>query len=194
MARKAKVSRKTSETDIQVQLQLDGSGEYALNMGVPFFEHMLALMTKLSQFDLSVQGHGDIEIDAHHTVEDVGICLGEALHKALGDKAGIQRYGHVVLPMDDALVLIAVDLSGRPYLSYKVSLPATQVGQFDTELVSEFLQALANNGKFNLHVHLLSGDNTHHIIEAIFKGLGVALRQAISSNAYQGVPSTKGVI
>jgi len=192
--RKAEISRRTGETNIQVRLQLDGNGEYILDTGIPFFEHMLALLAKFGQFDLGVQARGDLEVDAHHTVEDVGICLGEALVQALGDKAGIRRYGHAIVPMDEVLVLVAVDLSGRAYLAYEADLPAARVGQFDTELVEEFLRALAHNGRFNLHVHLLVGGNTHHIVEAIFKGLGLALGQAVSSNVYQGVPSTKGVI
>jgi imidazoleglycerol-phosphate dehydratase len=194
MIRKAEISRQTGETEIRVRLQLDGTGEYVLDTGLPFFEHMLALLAKFGQFDLNVRARGDLEVDAHHTVEDVGICLGEALARALGDKAGIRRFGHAIVPMDEALVLVVVDLSGRAYLAFEASLPAARVGRFDTELVEEFLRALAYNGRFNLHVRVLAGSNTHHIIEAIFKGLGIALGQAVGSNAYRGIPSTKGVI
>ncbi len=194
MIRKAEVGRRTGETEVRVRLQLDGSGEYALDTGVPFLEHMLAFVAKFGRFDLHVHARGDLEVDAHHTVEDVGICLGEALARALGDKSGIRRFGHAIVPMDEALALVAVDLSGRGYLAFEASLPAARVGRFDTELVEEFLRALAHNGRFNLHVRVLAGSNTHHIIEAIFKGLGVALGQAVGVNAYPGVPSTKGVI
>jgi len=194
MIRKAEISRQTGETDVRVSLRLDGAGEYTLDTGIPFFEHMLALLAKFGQFDLDVHARGDLEVDAHHTVEDVGICLGEALARALGEKEGIRRFGHAVIPMDEALALVAVDLSGRGYLAFEASLPAPRVGRFDTELVVEFLRALAHNGRFNLHVRMLAGSNTHHMIEAIFKGLGVALGQAVGVNAYQGVPSTKGVI
>ncbi|WP_166485245.1 imidazoleglycerol-phosphate dehydratase HisB [Candidatus Desulforudis audaxviator] len=192
--RKAEVRRQTRETEIRVQLQVDGTGEYALDTGVPFLEHMLALTAKFSGFDLQIRARGDLDVDDHHTVEDVGICLGEALVKALGDKAGIGRFGHAIVPMDDALALVAVDLSGRGYLAFDVPMPSPQVGRFDTELVEEFLRALAYNGRFNLHVRLLAGANTHHIIEAVFKGLGVALGSAARINAQRGVPSTKGVI
>ncbi|AZK60163.1 Imidazole glycerol phosphate dehydratase [Candidatus Desulforudis audaxviator] len=194
LIRKAEVRRQTRETEIRVQLQVDGTGEYALDTGVPFLEHMLALTAKFSGFDLQIRARGDLDVDDHHTVEDVGICLGEALVKALGDKAGIGRFGHAIVPMDDALALVAVDLSGRGYLAFDVPMPSPQVGRFDTELVEEFLRALAYNGRFNLHVRLLAGANTHHIIEAVFKGLGVALGSAARINAQRGVPSTKGVI
>lgn len=192
--RKAEIKRQTGETEVSVQLRLDGTGEYVLNTGVPFFEHMLALLSKFSQFDLNIRARGDLDVDDHHTIEDVGICLGEALVRALGDKAGISRFGHAIVPMDDALVLVAVDLSGRGYLCFEAPLPATRVGQFDTELVEEFLRAVAVNGRFNLHVRLFAGRNTHHIVEAVFKALGVALSQAVSVDSQRGIPSTKGVI
>lgn len=192
--RRAEIRRQTGETEIDVRLQVDGTGECALDTGVPFFEHMLALMAKFSRFDLNIRARGDLDVDDHHTVEDVGICLGEALARALGDKAGIRRFSHAIVPMDDVLMLVAVDLSGRGYLAFDVPMPATRVGRFDTELVAEFLRALAHNGRFNLHVRMLAGTNTHHIIEAIFKGLGVALGQAVGIGDQGGVPSTKGVI
>jgi len=194
LIRKAEVRRQTRETEIRVQLQVDGTGEYAFDTGVPFLEHMLALTAKFGGFDLQIRARGDLDVDDHHTVEDIGICLGEALVKALGDKAGIGRFGYAAVPMDDALALVAVDLSGRGYLAFDVPMPSPQVGRFDTELVEEFLRALAYNGRFNLHVRLLAGTNTHHIIEAVFKGLGVALGAAARISTEHGIPSTKGVI
>lgn len=193
--RLAEIKRTTAETDIELRLNLDGEGNYQVNTGVGFFEHMLCLWTKHGAFDLDLKALGDLHVDAHHTVEDVGICLGQALKKALGNKAGIIRYGSAIIPMDEALALAAVDLSGRGFLVYDVPLPSSRLGDFDTELVEEFLRALAMNGEFTLHIRLLAGNNTHHIIEAIFKALGRALRQAVSQDARgRGVPSTKGVL
>jgi imidazoleglycerol-phosphate dehydratase len=192
--RRVEIRRQTGETEIDVRLQVDGTGECALDTGVPFFEHMLTLMAKFSRFDLNIRARGDLDVDDHHTVEDVGICLGEALARALGDKAGIRRFSHAIVPMDDVLMLVAVDLSGRGYLAFDVPMPAARVGRFDTELVAEFLRALAYNGRFNLHVRMLAGTNTHHVIEAVFKGLGVALGQAVGIGGQGEIPSTKGVI
>jgi imidazoleglycerol-phosphate dehydratase len=155
---------------------------------------MLTLMAKFSGFDLTVDAQGDLDVDAHHTVEDIGICLGETLVRALGNKEDIRRFGHALIPMDESLVLVAVDLSGRGYLAFDGQLPMERLGNFETELVPEFLQALAMNGRFNLHVRVLAGRNTHHIIEAIFKGLGRALGDAVALNQGKGIPSTKGVI
>ncbi len=193
--RVAGVKRRTGETEIQVQLNLDGQGIYRVKTGVGFLDHMLCLFTRHAGFDLELEARGDLEVDAHHTVEDTAICLGRALKEALGNKEGISRYGHALLPMDEALVLLAVDLSGRGYLACEVSLPSPRVGDFDTELVEEFLRALAMNGEFTLHVRLLAGRNTHHIIEAIFKALGRALKAAVAPDPRMaGVPSTKGLL
>lgn len=192
--RKAEIQRTTGETDIRLVLDVDGIGECRTETGVPFLEHMLALTAKFSGFDLAVSARGDLEVDNHHTVEDIGICLGEALVEALGDKTGINRFGHSFVPMDDALVLVAVDLSGRGYLAFDGELPAERLGTFETELVPEFLRALAINGRFNLHVRILAGRNTHHMVEAVFKALGRALGDAVAVRPGKGIPSTKGVI
>lgn len=193
--RKALINRRTAETQIEVSLSLDGSGKAELDTGVPFLEHMLTLFALHGLFDLQVRARGDLEVDGHHTVEDVGLCLGEAFNEALGDKAGIKRYGSCLLPMDDALVLTAVDLSGRPYLGLDLPLTAGRIGDFDLELVPEFLRAFSNRGAFNLHVRRLTGENNHHLVEALFKGLGRALGEACSSDSRRReVPSTKGVL
>ena len=193
--RTAKITRDTTETQINLTVNLDGSGTGQIDSAVPFLDHMLTLLARHGAFDLSLQARGDIDIDAHHTVEDVGICLGQALSRALGDKAGITRYGHALVPMDEALVLVAVDLSGRSHLSFQVDLPTARVGNFDTELVEEFMRALVNNAGLTLHVNMLAGKNTHHIIEAIFKALGRALRAAWTKDPRAtGIPSTKGVL
>jgi len=194
--RVAEVARQTGETQIQLRLDLDGAGVYQVDTGVGFLDHMLCLWARHGMFDLKLAADGDLQVDAHHTVEDTGICLGQAIKQALGNKGGITRYGHAVVPMDEALVLAAVDLSGRGYLACDLPLPAARVGDFDTELVEEFLRALAGHGEFTLHVRLLAGRNTHHIIEAVFKALGRALREAVEiDDRRQGlVPSTKGVL
>ncbi|NLG49551.1 MAG: imidazoleglycerol-phosphate dehydratase HisB [Chloroflexi bacterium] len=193
--RVGEVARQTRETDIRVRVNLDGSGNWELDTGVPFFDHMLSHVAVHGLVDLQVTCRGDIEIDDHHSVEDVGIALGQALRQALGDKAGIQRYGSQIMPMDEALVLVALDCSGRPYLVYDVALNASKVGNWDTELVPEFLQALAVHAGLTLHVKLIHGRNTHHIIEAIFKGLGRALGQAVAADPRRSaIPSTKGVL
>ncbi len=193
--RQAKIDRRTNETNVSLSLHIDGSGKGSINTGVGFFDHMLTLFAKHSGIDLELQAEGDLDVDAHHTVEDVGICLGKAIKEALGDKKGITRYGHAYVPMDEALALAVVDFSGRGYLLFDAELPAAKVGAFDTELVEEFMRALANNGEFTLHVRVFSGKNTHHIIEAVFKALGRAVRQAAAFDSrMEGVPSTKGIL
>lgn len=188
------VTRKTYETEINVSLNLDGEGVYWVSTGIPFLDHMLQLFAKHASFDMELTGRGDLAVDGHHTVEDAGLCLGQAMKKSLGEKAGINRYGHAIIPMDDALVMAAVDLSGRGYLAFDVAMPATRIGDFDTELVEEFMRALALNGEFNLHIRLLSGKNTHHIIEAVFKAVARALKEAVVRTGGEGVPSTKGTL
>ncbi len=193
MSRVAEVSRKTTETDITLEFNLDGSGNFAVDTSVPFLDHMLSLMAKHGLFDLKIKAKGDIEIDFHHTVEDVGICLGEALKKALGKKEGIKRYGYASVPMMEALATVVLDLSDRPMVVYKVDLPKEKVGSFDGELTEEFIRAFATNGGINLHINLITGSNMHHIIEAIFKALGRALDYATKiDDRIKGVLSTKG--
>ena len=191
----AESHRTTNETDVQVRLRLDGTGAHHIQTGVPFLDHMLAHVAVHGLLDLDLTCTGDTEIDDHHSVEDIGIVLGQALKQALGDKAGIVRYGSQFMPMDEALALVALDFSGRSLLVYDVSIPAQRVGHFDTELVPEFLRALAQHAGLTVHVKLVHGQNTHHIIEAIFKGLGRALGQAVAVDPRRsGVPSTKGVL
>ena len=194
--RQATISRKTKETDIQLFLNLDGTGKAEIDTGVGFLNHMLELLAFHSRFDLTVRCKGDTWVDDHHSVEDIGIALGQALSEALGDKKGINRYGNFLLPMDEALVLVAIDLSGRDTLGYQVQLPTEKVGSFDTELVKEFMLGFVRNAKACLHFHQLAGENTHHIIEAMFKGLGRALRQAVAIDPQRAgeTPSSKGVI
>ena len=194
--RQAAITRKTKETDIQLSLTLDGAGRADIDTGVGFLNHMLELLAFHSGFDLTVRCQGDTWVDDHHTVEDIGIALGQALSDALGDKKGITRYGNYLLPMDEALVLVAVDLSGRDMLGYQVQLPTEKVGAFDTELVKEFMLGFVRNAKACLHFHQLAGENTHHIIEAMFKGLGRALRQAVTIDPKRAeeTPSSKGVL
>ncbi len=194
--RQAKISRKTSETEITVTLDLDGSGRYDCETGVGFLDHMLDQLTRHSLIDLSVRAKGDLHIDDHHTVEDTGIALGQALTKALGDKRGIRRYGACLLPMDDALVRAALDLSGRPYLVWNVEMPTAKIGTFDTELVREFFQALSTHGGITLHVDALHGINSHHIAEAAFKAVARALREAVETDPRKAdeIPSTKGAL
>ncbi len=191
--REAQVDRKTKETRISLNLNLDGRGETHLQMGVPFFEHMLNLWARHGLFDLTINAQGDLEIDAHHLVEDTGITLGQALYKGMGDKEGIKRFGFFVLPMDEALVMVSLDLSDRPLLVYEVEVPAERVGEFDTELLEEFLRAFVQEARVTLHVKLIHGKNSHHILEAVFKALGKSLDQALTRDSrIQGVPSTKG--
>ena len=195
MSRTASIERVTGETAIKVALTLDGNGQTAVATGIGFFDHMLILFGKHGLFDLTVTVKGDLEVDGHHTVEDTGIVLGQALAKALGDKTGIKRYGTAFVPMDEALAMVSLDISGRPYLVFDAVLPGERVGQFDSELTEEFLRALSLHAGLTLHVRLLSGKNTHHMIEAIFKALGRALDEATrQDDRIQGVMSTKGMI
>jgi len=189
--RTAKIERKTKETQIAVEMNLDGQGRYDIDTGVGFLDHMLAHLSKHSGIDLTVKAGGDLEVDAHHTVEDVGICIGSCLCKALGDKKGLTRYGHSSLPMEDALANVAVDLSGREFCTYNVEYQTEKIGDFDVECIEEFLRSFANLGKLNLHVNVSYGSNSHHIAEAIFKALGQALAIAVKRTGTD-IPSTKG--
>jgi imidazoleglycerol-phosphate dehydratase len=193
VAREATAERATSETDITVTLDLDGAGRADAETGVPFFDHMLDALGRHALLDLAVRATGDVEIDAHHTVEDVGICMGQAISEALGDRRGIRRFGSAVVPMDEALVLCALDISGRGHLSYDVDVPIEVVGTFDTTLAKEFMVALATNAGITVHLKGLAGENAHHIIEAAFKAFARALYEAVSLDPRVGeVPSTKG--
>jgi imidazoleglycerol-phosphate dehydratase len=193
MARVATIERATRETDITVSIDLDGAGTTKVETGVPFFDHMIDAFGRHGLFDLALRAVGDLEIDAHHTVEDCGIVMGQAIAEALGDKRGITRFGSCTMPMDEALVLAAVDISGRGALYYDVSLPIEIIGTFDTTLAKEFLVALAANAGITLHVRSLAGDNSHHIIEAAFKAVARALKDAVALDPrVTGVPSTKG--
>jgi len=191
--RTASVERKTAETQVSVELNLDGSGRYDIDTGVGFLDHMLTHLSKHSAIDLTVKAKGDLDVDAHHTAEDVAICLGEALVKALGNKKGIARYGHSSVPMEDALANVSVDLSGRSACVYNAKYRSSKIGDFDVECIEEMLRSLANNGKFNLHVNVPYGNNNHHIAEAIFKALGQSLGTAVRIVGDE-VPSTKGVL
>jgi imidazoleglycerol-phosphate dehydratase len=195
MARTATITRQTRETSIHLELNLDGTGRAELSTGVGFFDHMLELFARHAAFDLKVRAEGDLEVDDHHTVEDVGICLGQALRQAWGEKRGIRRYGHMILPMEETLVTVAWDLSGRYYLVFQADFPSEKIGRFDSELVEDFWQAVAANSLSNLHVLLHHGRNSHHISEAIFKGAARALRMAVEPDPRMtGVPSTKGTL
>jgi imidazoleglycerol-phosphate dehydratase len=193
--RTVEVTRKTRETDIRLVLDLDGQGRAQIATGVGFLDHMLELFTRHALVDLTVSCTGDLHVDDHHTTEDVGICLGQAIDRALGDRAGIRRYGHAILPMDEALVTCAIDLGGRPYWVWNAPLPAPKIGTFDSELVADFWHAVCTQGRMNLHVLLHHGRNSHHISEAIFKGLARAIRSAAEADPRSTeVPSTKGVL
>jgi imidazoleglycerol-phosphate dehydratase len=195
MARTARIQRTTAETEIDLELSLDGSGASDVKTGVGFLDHMLALWAKHGAFDLRVVAKGDLQVDQHHTVEDTGICLGQALKQALGDKAGIRRYGHFTLPMEETLATVAVDLSGRYALAWNAALPSPKIGNFDSELVEDFWQAAAANCLCNLHVLVHYGRNSHHIAEAIFKATARAMRMAVEPDPrVPGVPSTKGTL
>ncbi|WP_226528827.1 imidazoleglycerol-phosphate dehydratase HisB [Metabacillus niabensis] len=196
MTRTASIKRDTKETQISLSFSIDGTGQSSLKTDVPFMDHMLDLFTKHGQFDLSVDANGDVEIDDHHTTEDIGICLGQAIREALGDKRGIKRYGSAFVPMDEALAQVVVDLSNRPHLEYRGELPSTKVGTFDTENVHEFLWKFALEARMNLHVIVHYGRNTHHIIEAIFKALARALDEAtmVDPRMEGKLPSTKGML
>jgi imidazoleglycerol-phosphate dehydratase len=195
MPRNATIDRKTAETEVHLELNLDGSGTSTIHTGVGFFDHMLTLLARHAAIDLTVQAKGDLHVDQHHTVEDTGICLGQALRQALGNKAGIRRYGHFTLPMEETLVTSAIDLSGRYYLVFQAPIAAAKIGDFDSELVEDFWQAVAANALCNLHVVLHHGRNSHHVAEAIFKATARALRMAIEHDPRcPGVPSTKGTL
>lgn len=194
--RKSEILRKTGETDIKLNIELDGTGKSEIKTGCGFMDHMLTLFAKHGRFDLDVSCIGDCEVDYHHSVEDIGICLGKAFSQALGNCAGITRYADIVLPMDEALVMCAVDICGRDTLVCRLDIPTTKVGDFDTELVEEFLIAFVRNAKISLHIRQLEGRNSHHIIEAVFKALGRTLGKAVAIDAARAdeIPSTKGVI
>lgn len=194
--RSAEVKRKTAETDVSVKLNLDGKGTCSIETGIGFLDHMLVLFAKHSRFDLEIKCVGDINVDGHHTTEDIGIALGQAFKEALGDKAGINRYANTLLPMDEALILTAVDISGRPYLRYNLEIPAAMVGDFDTELVREFFVAFAFNGGVTLHIRQIDGVNSHHIIEGTFKSFARSLKDAVAVDENLGgeIPSSKGVL
>lgn len=192
-ARQAKVERKTAETDIVVEMTIDGQGSYDIDTGSGFLDHMLSHLGKHSRIDLVVKAKGDLEVDVHHTIEDVGICLGNCLANALGNKKGIARYGNSSLPMEDALANVAVDLSGRAFCSYNADFHTEKIGDFDVECIEEFLRSFSNAGKLNLHVNVPYGTNSHHIAEAIFKALGQALCQAVRIVS-EDIPSTKGTL
>jgi imidazoleglycerol-phosphate dehydratase len=195
MSRTAQIQRKTAETEIELELDLDGSGRSEIKTGVGFLDHMLDLLARHGALDLRVAARGDLHVDQHHTVEDTGICLGQAIRQALGDKAGIRRYGHFTLPMEETLVTVAIDLSGRYALAFNAPLPSPKIGAFDSELLEDFWQAVAANCLCNLHVMLHYGRNSHHIAEAVFKASARALRMAVEHDPRMtGVPSTKGVL
>ena len=194
--RKSEINRKTAETDIALTLLLDGTGKSNINTGCGFFDHMLTLFASHARFDLSVFCNGDVAVDYHHSVEDIGICLGKAFSEAIGDCKGIKRYGNMMLPMDESLVLCALDVSGRAYLNYGLDIKADKIGNFDTELIEEFFLAFVRNANITLHVKQLDGKNSHHIAEAAFKAFARALRQAveIDEKTQNEIPSTKGVL
>jgi imidazoleglycerol-phosphate dehydratase len=193
MARQAQVTRNTNETQISVSINLDGSGKSSLATGVPFLDHMLDQIARHGVFDLEITAKGDLHIDAHHTVEDIGITLGQAFAKAVGDKKGVRRYGHAYVPLDEALSRVVVDLSGRPGLEFKVDFVRARIGEFDVDLAHEFFQGFTNHALVTLHVDNLRGDNAHHQAETVFKAFGRALRMAVEADPrMQGVPSTKG--
>ncbi len=195
MSRRAEIARKTRETEIRLAIDLDGEGRAEVATGIGFLDHMVHLLARHSLIDLTVECQGDLHVDGHHTTEDIGICLGQAIDEALGNRAGIRRYGHSILPMDETLVTVALDLGGRPYWSWEVTMPTPRVGDFDSELAADFWQAVASQARMNLHVLLHRGRNTHHIIEAIFKAAARALREAVEPDPRStGVPSTKGTL
>ena len=196
MKRKTTIERKTKETEIKLKLNLDGKGISEIDTGIPFFDHMLSLMAAHGFMDIQITARGDTEVDDHHTVEDLGICLGKAINQALGKKDGIRRYGEATVPMDEALAKVAIDISNRPFLAYRVPLKENKTGKFDVSLIREFFRALVNYSGITMHVDLVSGDDAHHIAESIFKAFGRALDQAVGvENRLAGaVPSTKGIL
>ena len=195
MSRKAAINRATKETQIKLELNIDGSGTSKIDTPIPFFSHMLDLFTKHGIFDLKIEAKGDVEVDFHHTVEDIGICLGQAFNNALGKKVGIERFGEARVPMDEALAQVEIDISGRSHLSYNVSFKKIEGKEFDAEVVKEFFDAFVKNSTITLHIDLIRGENTHHIIESIFKAFGVALSRAVAINERKkDIPSTKGML
>jgi imidazoleglycerol-phosphate dehydratase len=191
----AEIQRKTSETEIQIAINLDGTGDYSINTGIPFFNHLLELFAKHGRFDLTLHAEGDTEVDFHHLVEDTGIVMGQAFAQALGDKRGIRRFATTHVPMDEALVRLCIDLSGRTYLSYQVEIAEPLILHFNAQLAEEFFRAFAQSGKATIHIDLLRGNNAHHIVEALFKAFGVSLSQAVTVLLPEGdIPSTKGVL
>ncbi|MDQ6968886.1 MAG: imidazoleglycerol-phosphate dehydratase HisB [Mariprofundus sp.] len=195
MTRQASIKRNTKETQINLSINLDGTGIAELDSDIPFLNHMLEQIARHGLIDLTLQAKGDLDIDAHHTVEDIGICLGECLREAIGDKKGIVRYGHAYVPLDEALSRVVLDFSGRPDLEYHVNFPKEMVGNFDVDLFKEFFQAVANHARISLHIDSLRGKNNHHIIETVFKAFGRALRMAVENDPRQsGIPSTKGAL
>ncbi|MEY7999501.1 imidazoleglycerol-phosphate dehydratase HisB [Clostridium sp. Mt-5] len=190
-----KLSRQTYETDIQVKMDLDGSGKYKIDTGIGFFNHMLCMVAKHGMTDLDVLAKGDLDVDFHHTIEDIGIVMGKCIKTALGDKKNIRRYGTFFVPMDESLSMVSIDLSGRPYLVFDAHFNTEKVGQMDTELIEEFFRALAFNAEMTLHIKVLYGKNTHHVIEGIFKAFGHAFKESVSvDNSINGIMSTKGSI
>ena len=192
--RKSEITRKTAETDISLKLNLDGSGKSTIATGCGFLDHMLTLFAAHGKFDLEVSCKGDIQVDDHHSVEDIGICLGQAFQKALGDKRGITRYGSFLLPMDEALILTAADISGRSCLCYGLEIPTQKIGTFDTELVEEFFMAFTRNCPMSLHIRQMAGKNSHHIVEGCFKSFGRTMKMAVALDGTNEIPSTKGVL
>lgn len=191
--RTAKTNRKTKETQVSIELNLDGKGKYQIDTGIGFLDHMLTHLSKHGKIDLKVKAKGDLNVDAHHTAEDIGVCLGECLTKALGDKKGIARYGHSSLPMEEAMANVAVDLSGRPSCVYIVQYKTSKIGDLDVDCIEEILRSFSNAGRFNLHINVPYGTNGHHMAEAIFKALGQSLAQAVKITG-QDIPSTKGIL
>ena len=196
MMRIAEIKRKTNETDISLKLNIDGKGESKINSGCGFLDHMLTLLSRHARFDLEIECKGDTQVDFHHTVEDIGIVLGDALSEALGDLKGINRYGNCILPMDESLILTALDISGRSHLSYNLEIPSAKVGEFDTELTEEFFQSLVRRANITLHIKQLAGSNSHHIIEGAFKSVARSLKMAVAIDKEfeDEIPSTKGVL
>ncbi|WP_343764333.1 imidazoleglycerol-phosphate dehydratase HisB [Clostridium oceanicum] len=193
--RKSEIERNTSETSIKISLDLDGTGKYDINTGIGFFDHMLSLTCKHGLLDLDIQAKGDLEVDSHHTIEDIGIVLGECIEKAIGDKKGIKRYGTSFLPMDETLALASLDISGRPFLVFDGEFTCDKLGDFDVEMVEEFFRAVAFNAGITLHLKIMYGKNNHHMVEALFKAFGRAFREAVSKDSkIKGVMSTKGVL
>ncbi|WP_052667672.1 imidazoleglycerol-phosphate dehydratase HisB [Nitriliruptor alkaliphilus] len=194
MSRTGTVVRDTKETAIRVEVDLDGAGKVEVSTGIPFFDHMLDQLGRHGRLDLTIQADGDLQIDEHHTVEDVGIALGQALAEAWGDRSGVERFGDAQVPIDEALTRVAIDLSGRPYLVWDVDVPIQLIGTFETSLVKHFWESVVANARITLHVQNVSGDNTHHVFESVFKACAVALRRAVATTDRGGVPSTKGVL